>query len=262
MSSSIKIATWNVNSIKARLPRVLEWLKDAAPDVALLQELKCMDEKFPREEIEDAGYNVETHGQKTYNGVAILSKSPIEDVVRGLPGDDTDEQARYMEGTVFGKLRVAALYLPNGNPIDTEKFKYKLRWMDRLKTHMERAMADDELRLWGGDYNVIPTDSDVYNPAAFANDALTQPETRARFRAMLYLGLTDAFRSFNTLPHQYSYWDYQGGAWSKDNGLLIDFLLLSPHTADLLRSAGIDKGPRGKEKASDHTPVWCELALD
>ncbi len=257
----IKISTWNVNSIKARLPNVLAWLKEAAPDVVLLQELKCMDEKFPRMEIEDAGYNVETHGQKTYNGVAILSKSPIEDVERGLPGDETDEQARYMEGTVFGKLRVAALYLPNGNPIDTDKFKYKLKWMDRLKAHIERALTDDELRLWGGDYNVIPTDGDVYNPAAFASDALTQPESRTRFRGMLYLGLTDAFRSFNTLPHQYSYWDYQASAWSKDNGLLVDFLLLSPYAADTLLSASIDKGPRGQEKASDHTPVLCELEI-
>jgi len=261
-AKTVKIATWNVNSIKARLPNVLAWLKEASPDVVLLQELKCVDENFPRMEIEDAGYNVETHGQKTYNGVAILSKTPIEDVERGLPGDETDEQARYMEGTVFGKLRVAALYLPNGNPIDTDKFKYKLKWMGRLKAHMEQRLMDDEMQLWGGDYNVIPTDGDVYNPAAFANDALTQPESRARFRAMQFLGLTDAFRAFNTLPHQYSYWDYQGGAWSKDNGLLIDFLMLSPLTADTLRGAGIDKGPRGKEKASDHTPVWCELEID
>ena len=261
MPSSIKIAAWNVNSIKARLPNVLAWLKDAAPDVVLLQELKCADENFPRMEVEDAGYNVETHGQKTYNGVAILSKSPIEDVERGLPGDETDEQARYMEGTVFGKLRVAALYLPNGNPIATEKFKYKLKWMDRLKARVDNALKNDELCMWGGDFNVISTDGDVYNPNAFAGDALTQPESRARFRAMLYLGLTDAFRAFNALPHQYSYWDYQGGAWQKDNGLLIDALLLSPHTADALRSAGIDKGPRGKEKASDHTPVWCELDI-
>ncbi len=262
MPNSIKITTWNINSVKVRLPNILLWLKEAAPDVVLLQELKCVDEKFPRMEIEDAGYNIEIHGQKTYNGVAILSKSPIEDVKRGLPGDTDDEQARYIEGTVFGKLRVASLYLPNGNPMGSDKFKYKLAWMDRLKAHMASSLMDDELRLWGGDYNVIPTDSDVYNPAAFTNDALTQPESRARFRAMIHLGLTDAFRAFNTLPHQYSYWDYQAGAWAKDNGLLIDFLLLSPLIADKLCSAGIDKNPRGREKPSDHTPVWCEIELN
>ncbi len=268
---TIKIATWNVNSLKARLPNVLAWLKEFSPDVVLFQEIKCTDDTFPRLELEDAGYNIESHGQKTYNGVAILSKSPIEDVERGLPGLDglrgakssaaADEQARYIEGTVFGKVRVAALYLPNGNPIGTEKFSYKLSWMERLKAHMERTVLDDEIRVYGGDYNVIPTDDDVYNPRAFDQDALTQPETRAHFRAMHYLGMTDAFRSFNTKPHQYSYWDYQAGAWAKDNGLLIDFILLSPTAADRLVSAGIDKKPRGKEKASDHTPVWCELAI-
>ena len=268
---TIKIATWNVNSLKARLPNVLTWLKEFAPDVVLFQELKCTDDTFPRLEIEELGYNIESHGQKTYNGVAILSKSPIEDVERGLPdlaglrgpksAAASDEHARYIEGTVFGKVRVAALYLPNGNPIGTEKFSYKLSWMERLKAHMERTVLDDEIRVYGGDYNVIPTDDDVYNPRAFDSDALTQPQTRAHFRAMNHLGMTDAFRVFNTKPHQYSYWDYQAGAWQKDNGLLIDFILLSPTAADLLVASGIDKKPRGQEKASDHTPVWCELAI-
>ena len=267
---TIKIATWNVNSLKARLPNVLTWLKEFAPDVALMQEIKCTDEAFPCLEIEELGYNIASHGQKSYNGVAILSKSPIEDVERGLPdlnglrGPEStaaDEQARYIEATVFGKVRVASLYLPNGNPIGTEKFAYKLAWMDRLKAHMARTVLDDEIRVYGGDYNVIPTDSDVFSPQAFANDALTQPETRARFRAINYLGLTDAFRAFNTLPHQYSYWDYQAGAWQKDHGLLIDFVLLSPYAADALTASGIDKKQRGREKASDHTPVWCELAI-
>jgi len=257
----IKIATWNVNSVKARLPNVLAWLKEAAPDVVLLQELKCMDDAFPRSEIEDAGYNVATHGQKTYNGVAILSKSPLEDVEPRLPDGEGDDHARYMEATVFGKVRVASIYLPNGNPLGTEKFSYKIAWMDRLLAHMKRGLKDGEMRVYGGDYNCIPTDDDVYNPRAFAGDALTQPETRARFRAMLHLGLTDAFRAFNTLPHQYSYWDYQAGAWPKNNGLLIDFLLLSPKAADALVAAEIDKGPREKEKASDHTPVWCEMMV-
>ncbi len=257
----IKVATWNVNSIRARLPNVVAWLKEAQPDVVLLQELKCVDENFPRMEIEDLGYNVATHGQKTYNGVAILSKSPLEDIETRLPGGDSDDHARYMEATVFGKLRVASIYLPNGNPLGTEKFTYKLAWMDRLKAHMERGLADGEMRLYGGDYNVILKDDDVYSAKAFAEDALMQPESRARFRALLNLGLTDAFRAFNSLPHQYSYWDYQAGAWQKDHGLLIDFLLLSPQAADALTNAGIDKGPRGKEKASDHTPVWCELEV-
>jgi len=255
----IKIATWNVNSIKARLPNALAWLKEFAPDVVLLQEIKTVDEGFPRMEIEDLGYNIETHGQKTYNGVAILSKSPIEDVSRGLPGDDTDEQARYIEGTVFGNLRVASIYLPNGNPIDTEKFPYKLGWMDRLYSHVQTSLEDEESIIFGGDYNVIPTNDDVYDPKAVAGDALTQPESRARFQAIKNLGLTDALRSFNHAPHQYSYWDYQRGAWQKDNGLLIDHLLLTPQAADRLTDAGIDKDPRGKEKASDHTPVWCVL---
>jgi exodeoxyribonuclease-3 len=258
---TIKIATWNVNSLKARLPNVLAWLKEFSPDVVLMQEIKCVDESAPCMEIEELGYNIATHGQKTYNGVAILSKSPIEDVERGLPGDDGDAQARYMEGTVFGKVRVSSIYLPNGNPIGTEKFSYKLGWMNRLKAHMQRNALDDEMRIYGGDYNVIPTDSDVYSPQAFASDALTQPESRSRFRSLLHLGLTDTFRAFNTRPHQYSYWDYQAGAWQKDHGLLIDFLLASPHAADKLVSSGIDKKPRAKEKASDHTPVWCEVAI-
>ncbi len=257
----IKVATWNVNSIKARLPNVLDWLKQAKPDVVLLQELKCVDDAFPRTEIEDAGYNVATHGQKTYNGVAILSTSPIEDIEPRLPGDETDEQARYLEATVFGKLRVSAIYLPNGNPLGTEKFPYKLGWMARLYAHMARGLKDGEMRIYGGDYNVIPKDDDVYDPRAFKDDALLQPESRRYFRSYLHLGLADAFRTFDSRPHQYSYWDYQAGAWQKDHGLLIDFLLLSAKAADTLTNAGIDKGPRGKEKASDHTPVWCELTL-
>jgi exodeoxyribonuclease-3 len=260
-SQTIKIATFNVNSIKARLPNFLAWLKDFAPDVALLQEIKCMDEAFPRMEIEDAGYNVATHGQKTYNGVAVLSKSPIEDVARGLPGNPSDEQARYMEATVFGKVRVAAIYLPNGNPVGTEKFSYKLAWMDRLHARIAESLKDEEIAVWGGDYNVIPTDDDVFSPKAMAADALMQPQSRAKFRALGHLGLTDALRAFHAEPHLYSYWDYQAGAWQKDNGMLIDFLLCSPQAGDRLIGAGIDKKPRGQEKASDHTPVWCELAI-
>jgi exodeoxyribonuclease-3 len=257
----IKIATWNVNSVKARLPNVLAWLKAFAPDVVLLQEIKCVDENFPRMEIEDLGYNVATHGQKTYNGVAILSRSPLEDVTPRLPGDDADEHARYLEATVYGKLRVANLYLPNGNPIGTPKFDYKLGWMDRLRARMAESLQTDEMMLFAGDYNVIPKDDDAWDIHAYADDALTQPESRARFRAMLHLGLTDALRAFHPEPHLYSYWDYQAGAWQKDHGILIDHILLSPQAADRLLASGIDKTPRGQEKASDHTPVWCELNL-
>jgi exodeoxyribonuclease-3 len=257
----IRIATWNVNSIKARLPRVVEWLAEAAPDVVLLQELKCMDEAFPRLEIEGLGYAVETHGQKTYNGVAILSKHPIEVLQTGLPGDEGDEQARYLEARTAG-VRVAALYLPNGNPTEGgsgPKFTYKLRWMDRLTARARALLETEEAFVLGGDYNICPTDKDVYDPKGFADDALCRPESRGRYRALCNLGLTDAYRAFNTQPHTYSYWDYQGGAWAKDMGLLIDHLLLSPQAADRLAASGIDRAPRGKEKASDHTPVWCDL---
>ena len=255
----MRIAVWNVNSIKARLPRVVEWLKEASPDVVMLQELKCQDDAFPAMEIEDLGYHVAVHGQKSYNGVAVLSKLPIDEVSTGLAGDDADEQARYIEAVIAG-VRCCGLYLPNGNPIDTEKFPYKLAWMDRLIDRAEELLADEECFLMGGDYNVIPTDDDVYDAKAFADDALTQPESRARLRTMLNLGLTDAFRAHNTQPHAYSYWDYQRGAWQKDHGLLIDHILLSPQATDRLVASGIDRGPRGKEKASDHTPVWCELS--
>jgi len=265
----LKIATWNVNSIKARLPRVLDWLQEFKPDVALLQETKTVDEAFPVLEIGDAGYNARVSGQKTYNGVAILSKFPIEVELTALPGDESDEQARYMEALVTGKngkvVRVASIYLPNGNPTrdddgkDSEKFLYKLAWMDRLLARVRDLLKGEDAFALGGDYNICPTDDDVYNPAGFADDALCRPESRGRFRQIMYLGLTDAFRAFNTQPHVYSYWDYQRGAWAKDDGLLIDHLLLSPQAADLLKASGIDKSPRGKEKPSDHTPVWCEL---
>jgi exodeoxyribonuclease-3 len=253
-----KIATWNVNSIRARLPRVLEWLDEFKPDVALLQEIKATDETFPALEIEDRGYNVEIHGQKNFNGVAILSKSPIEDVIRGLPGNKDDDQARYIEGFTCG-LRVASIYLPNGNPAPGEKFDYKLRWMDCLHDHMQKTLALEEATVFGGDYNVIPTEEDVYDPSAWEDDALFRLESRNRFRRLLYLGLTDAYRVIHSEPHKYSFWDYQGGAWQKDFGIRIDHLLLSPQAVDRLQDCDIDRGPRGKEKASDHTPVWCEI---
>jgi exodeoxyribonuclease-3 len=257
----VKIASWNVNSIKARLPRVLEWLEQAAPDVALLQEIKTETDAFPFLEIEELGYNLAVSGQKTYNGVAILSKFPLEDVARRLPGDEDDTQARYVEALSAGPapVRLASIYLPNGNPVDSEKFAYKLDWMERLRAHAAGLLKLEEAFVLGGDYNVAPTDDDVYDPDAWRDDALCRPESRARFRAILNLGLTDAFTALNAEPHAYTYWDYQGGAWAKDLGLRIDHLLLSPQAADRLTASGIDKGPRAKPKASDHTPVWCEL---
>ena len=254
----MRIATWNVNSIKARLPRVLEWLEQAQPDVALLQELKVTDESFPYQPIEDLGYNTAVHGQKTYNGVAILSKRPIEDIQRGLPGDPGDEQARYIEA-IIDTVRVASIYLPNGNPTDSEKYPYKLAWMDRLVTHAKKLLEYEEAMVLGGDYNIIPEDRDCHDPAGFATDALCLPESRARWRQLLYLGLTEAFRARHPDITAYSYWDYQAGAWQKDNGVRIDHLLLSPQAADRLGDTQIDRTPRGKERPSDHTPVWCEI---
>lgn len=262
--SVVKIAAWNVNSIKARIARVLEYLRHAKPDIALLQETKCMDDGFPRMEIEDLGYNLAIKGQKSYNGVAILSKYPLEDVVTELPGEPADDHARYIEAFVScGKtpLRVASIYLPNGNPVDSEKFPYKLAWLERLRKHAKELLKNEEVLVLGGDYNVCPTDDDVYDPEIFANDALCRTESRAGFRKILNLGFTDAFRALNDTPHAYTFWDYQAGAWAKDHGLRIDHILLSPQAADRLQASGIDRKERGKDKASDHAPVWCELTI-
>lgn len=258
----MKIATWNVNSIKVRLPNLLAWLKEAQPDVVCLQELKCMDDAFPRGAVEDAGYNVETHGQKTYNGVAILSKSPLEDVTRGLPGMEDDEQARYIEALVpagDAMMRVASIYLPNGNPVPGPKYDYKLDWMEKLRTHAQSLLAFEEPLVLAGDYNVIPTDDDVHDPAAWKDDALFREDTLKAFRAYANIGLTDAFRACHTEPHRYSFWDYQAGAWQKDNGIRIDHLMLSAQAADLLSACDIDKYVRDWEKPSDHVPVWAEF---
>ncbi len=256
----VKVATWNVNSVRARLPRVLEWLGNASPDVVLLQEIKATDGTFPRMDIESLGYNIEIHGQKTFNGVAILSKSPVEDVTRGLPGNEGDDQARYIEGFTAG-LRVASIYLPNGNPAPGERFDYKLRWMECLCERMRERLALDEAAVFGGDYNVVPSEDDVHDPEGWAGDALCRPESRNRFRRMIHLGLTDAYRALHHEPHRYSFWDYKGGAWQKDHGVRIDHLLLSPLATDLLDGCDIDREPRGRPKASDHAPVWCTLDL-
>ena len=257
----MKIATWNVNSINVRLPHVTAYLREVSPDVLLLQELKSLEERFPQPEIEDVGYHVAVVGQKTFNGVGILAKHPIEVERRTLPGDSADAHARYIEATI-GPVRVASMYLPNGNPIDTEKFSYKLAWMDRLIAHVGTLLTYEEALVLGGDYNVCPTDDDVYDPEGFANDALCHPETRARFQTLCYLGLTDAIRALHPQSGIYTFWDYQAGCWNKDQGLRLDHLLLSPQAADRLVDAGVDKGPRGKEKPSDHTPAWCNLADD
>jgi exodeoxyribonuclease-3 len=254
----VKIATWNINSINARLPNVLRWLEEQSPDVVLLQELKCMTDKFPEEEIKNAGYHCAVYGQKSWNGVAILSRYPIGDVLTGLPGDEGDEQARYIEATVRD-LRVASLYLPNGNPVDTEKYPYKLGWMDRLNARAKTLLAQDMPVVLGGDYNIIPEDRDCHDPALWAEDALFRLESRKKFRALVYQGFTDAFRACNDDSQEYSFWDYQAGAWQQNNGIRIDHLLLSPRAADRLESCTIDRIPRGWEKASDHTPVIVEL---
>lgn len=263
----MRIATWNVNSVNARLPTVLAWLEAARPDVACLQEIKCVDQKFPREAFESLGYNVETHGQKSYNGVAILSKHPLSDIRRGLPGVDGSghetgaEQSRYIEAIVEAArpIRVGCIYLPNGNPLGTEKFAYKLAWFDRLHTHARDLLALEEPFTLCGDYNVIPTPEDARNPTAWVGDALFQPESRAAFQALRHLGLSDAGDLGGQPPGTYTFWDYQAGAWQRDHGIRIDFHLLSPQAADRFRSVETHRDARDMDKPSDHVPVVVEL---
>ena len=258
----MKIASFNINGIKARFEALSVWLEEFKPDVALLQEIKSVDEGFPREHFEDMGYRVETHGQKGFNGVAILSRLPLEDVSRGLPGDETDEQARLIEATVMGDkraVRVCGLYLPNGNPAPGPKYEYKLAWMARMEAHARGLLAEEAPLVLAGDYNVIPQDIDAARPEVWREDALALPQSRAAFRRLLNLGLTEAIRTRMAQPGLYSFWDYQAGAWEKNNGIRIDHLLLSPQAADLLIDCGIEKDVRGREKPSDHVPVWIEL---
>ncbi len=261
----MRIATWNVNSIKQRLDHLLAFLKEEQPDVVCLQELKCVDQAFPREAPEALGYNIATHGQKGYNGVAILSKTPLEDVRRGLPGGEPDEQSRYLEAvlsTAQGAVRIASIYLPNGNPIGSPKFDYKIAWMDRLIAHARQLLTLEEPLVLAGDLNVIPEPRDAKNPMNWARDALFQPESRAKYREMLHLGLTDAVRACHDGADIYTFWDYQAGSWQKNDGIRIDHFLLSPQAADRLRSASIHKHTRTWEKPSDHVPVMIDLALD
>lgn len=259
----MKIASFNINGIKARAETLPKWLAEAKPDVVLLQEIKSIDENFPRVMFEDMGYNVETHGQKSFNGVAILSRHPLSDVSRGLPGMEEDPQARWIEATVEcgTPVRVCGLYLPNGNPSPGPKYDYKLDWMEKLHERAKALLATEEVALMTGDFNVIPQDEDAARPEAWHEDALGRPETRDAFRRIVNLGFTDAFRAKNQAPENYTFWDYQAGAWQRNDGIRIDHFLLTPQCADLLQDCQIDKHARAMEKPSDHVPIWVELAV-
>ncbi|HWK15365.1 MAG TPA: exodeoxyribonuclease III [Rhizobiaceae bacterium] len=261
----MKIATWNINGVRARIDNLLTWLRESNPDIVCLQEIKCTDENFPRLEIEALGYNVETHGQKGFNGVALLSKLPFDEVNSGLPGEDDDDHARFIEGvfsTDRGALRVVSLYLPNGNPVtEDRKYGYKLRWMQRLDDWARDRLALEEPLVLAGDYNVIPQPEDARFPENWVNDALFQPATRGALRRLVAAGFTDALRACDDSPGLYSFWDYQAGAWQKNNGIRIDHLMLSPEAADRLNSVAIEKHVRAWEKPSDHVPVAAELNL-
>ena len=261
----MRIATWNVNSIRQRLDHLQTWLKERQPDIVCLQETKCVDEAFPREPLEALGYNVAAHGQKTFNGVALLSKLPFDEVASGLMGDDGDVQARFLEALVstkHGVLRVVSLYLPNGNPAPGDKYDYKLKWMERLANFSRERLALEEPFVLAGDYNVIPAPADAKRPAAWVKDALFLPPTRERYRALLNLGLTDAIRAVSDDEGLYTFWDYQAGCWQRDEGIRIDHMLLSPQAADRLQDAGIDRHVRGWDKPSDHVPVYVDLDID
>ena len=256
----MKLATFNINGIRARMPRLLEWLEREQPEIACLQELKCADEALPVADIEAAGYGAVWHGQKGFNGVALLARGSAPALRRvGLPGDPDDSHSRYIEAEVDG-LIVASIYLPNGNPIGTEKFDYKLKWIERLRAHAAGLLAEERPVVLAGDFNVVPEDRDVFSMRAAANDALVQPETRAAWRKLIYQGWTDALRTFHPDEERlWTFWDYTAGAWQRDAGFRIDHLLCSPSAADRLKAAGVDKWVRGEEKASDHAPTWVEL---
>jgi exodeoxyribonuclease-3 len=258
----MRIATWNINGVKARIDNLVHWLREAAPDIVCLQEIKSVDDAFPAEPIEELGYNIAVHGQKGFNGVALLSKHPLEDVQRGLPGADADEQARFITGLVStedGVVRVASAYMPNGTPIGPDKFTYKLAWHQRLEEWARTELTREEPLLIAGDFNIIPEPIDAKNPEVWVTDALFQPEARAAFRRLAALGLTDAVRAVDDRGGIFTFWDYQAGAWQKNNGIRIDFMMLSPEAADRLVQAGIDRHVRAWEKPSDHVPVWVEI---
>ncbi|HEX7799598.1 MAG TPA: exodeoxyribonuclease III [Asticcacaulis sp.] len=262
----MKLATWNVNSVNARLPLVLQWFREAMPDVCALQEIKCVDEKFPVEAFESLGYNCAVFGQKTWNGVAIVSKYPLSDVRRGLPrkdlaDDETDEQSRYIEAVVEAPtpVRFASIYLPNGNPLGTDKYAYKLRWLERLRAHAASLLPLEEITVLTGDFNIIPAKDDCWNEAVWLDDALYQPAVRRAYQGLKNLGYADAFETHAPDGNRYTFWDYQAGAWQKNQGIRIDHHLLSPQAADRLREVVIHKDTRGRThdeaKPSDHVPV-------
>ncbi len=259
----MKIATWNINGVKARIEALLTYLRQEAPDVICLQEIKSVDEGFPSAALEELGYNVAVHGQKGFNGVAILTPAGAPPTLRqiGLPGDPDDTHSRYIEAEIAG-VTIASIYLPNGNPVGAEKFAYKLAWVDRLRAHAEELLAEERPTVLAGDWNVIPTDDpdDVFSARAMAHDALMQPESRQAFRRILNLGFTDAIRARYPQGAVYTFWDYTAGCWQRDAGFRIDHLLCSPEAADRLRGAGVDRWARDQEKASDHAPTWVELA--
>lgn len=267
-SDTIKIASWNVNSIKVRGEQVVNWLKSSETDILMMQETKSMDENFPVGLFQDAGYDVHIHGQKTYNGVAIASRVPVDAVRPRLPqpaGTEEDQQARYLEIDVAG-MTLAGLYLPNGNPVldvtggFTAKFTYKLAWMERLAARAEELNTSGRPVLFGGDFNIIPGDTDAWDINVWKGDALHRPESLAAFRTICWKGYTELFRARHPNTIAYSFWDYQGGAWQKDHGIRIDHFLTNAEATDLVLDVGIDKSPRGNDRASDHTPVWCVLA--
>jgi exodeoxyribonuclease-3 len=255
----MRIATYNVNGVNGRLPVLLQWLEQTAPDVVCLQELKAPQEKFPEKAIQDLGYNAIWHGQKSWNGVAILSKTDIKEVRRALPGDEDDDQSRYIEAIV-NDILVACLYLPNGNPTPGPKFDYKLRWFERLTIHAAQLLTSGVPVILTGDYNVMPTEMDVYKPERWVNDALFKPEVRAAFKALVDQGWTDAIRKLYPTETIYTFWDYFRNAYDRNAGLRIDHFLLSPHVDKRLIAAGVDREVRGWDKTSDHAPVWIELA--
>ena len=260
----MRIATWNVNSVRQRMDNLQAWLKERQPDIVCLQEIKCTDDAFPREPIEALGYNVAVHGQKTWNGVALLSKLPFDEVAPGLIGNDGDVQARFLEALVStkaGALRVVSLYLPNGNGGD-DKYAYKLNWMDRLAQFSDERLKLEEPFVLAGDFNVIPATADARRPEAWVKDALALPQTREKFRVLTNLGLVDAVRAASDAEGLYTFWDYQAGCWQRDEGIRIDHLLLSPQAADRLLDTGIDRHVRGWEKPSDHVPVWLDLDIE
>ena len=260
-TNTVKIASFNINGIKARANALMSWLRDAQPDVALLQEIKSVSENFPSDLFKDLGYNVVVNGQKSFNGVAILSKLPIEDIVTRLPGDSEDDQARWLEVTIVGNqaIRMCNLYLPNGNPTPGPKYDYKLSWMRRLHEKAKELIDSEIPAFMAGDYNIIPQAEDAANIGPWEQDALFLPESRTEFRRILNLGFTDAFRAKHNGSGHYSFWDYQAGAWDRDDGIRIDHFLLTPQCADLLKNCQIDKNIRSKEKPSDHVPIWIEL---